>query len=151
MDRPSFHEMIVDIAIVVARRSTCDRLRVGAVVAQDNQIVSTGYNGAPRGMPHCDHKPGDGSCERVVHAEVNALLRAGRDAKGSTLYVTHYPCVRCWPVVVNAGVRAVVYQELYGELQPDYEKVVSVGHVVRYIINPYECVYGFSVKWRGRT
>jgi len=115
---------MMEIAHVVARRSTCARLQVGAVVEKDGKIISTGYNGAPKSMPHCtdvgclhDHAE-DGSpvlsCIRSVHAEVNALLQAGPRAEGATLYVTHYPCKRCWPVILNAGVKQVVFHTEYG-------------------------------------
>jgi dCMP deaminase len=139
--RPTFHEVFMNVAVAMSKRGTCPRLQVGAVVTVDNQIISTGYNGAPSGMAHCQHDvytgPGarpegtlTGSCENVVHAEVNALLRAGPAARGGTLYTTHYPCRRCWAVIANAGIRSVVYRWLYGEIQSDYEKTISVGQEV---------------------
>lgn len=106
------------VAMVIAMRSTCPRLRVGAVVVSpDQKIVATGYNGAPSGMPHCDEVGclvgPTGSCLRAVHAEVNALLSAGDRARGATVYVTASPCWSCLAAAVTAGVTRVVYRRKY--------------------------------------
>jgi dCMP deaminase len=109
-------------AVVAAKRATCDRKHVGAVIVDEyHDIVSTGYNGAPRGMPHCDDvghelKEVDGrmSCVRTLHAESNALDKASWEkARDSTLYVTVTPCYPCAQRIVNAGIRRVVYGEWY--------------------------------------
>lgn len=97
-DRISRHRMFMEIATVVAKRGTCDRARVGAVlVNSDNKIISIGYNGAPSGEAHCDevgHLIFDGHCVRTIHAEENCLN--GVTLKGhNVLYVTHYPCAKC--------------------------------------------------------
>ena len=115
--RHSFETVWHAVALAVAQRVTCPRLQVGAVVVgPDNQIISTGYNGAPRGEPHCI----DVGCEieanhciRVVHAEVNALLQAGPRAKGATLYCTHKPCARCTAIIKNAGIVRALYLQEY--------------------------------------
>jgi dCMP deaminase len=94
-------------------------LKVGAVVVKDRRVVSTGYNGAPRGLEHCD----DVGCEmvnhhciRTVHAEANALLFAGFErTNGATLYVTHAPCRSCVGLIINAGIKRVVFVDAYGD------------------------------------
>lgn len=105
--------VLLEVAGVMARRGTCTRLRVGAVLALDGRICSTGLNGAPHGLPHCTHPDEDytETCVTSVHAEANAVAFAARHGvsiQGSTLYVTHTPCVHCAMLLINAGiVRAV--------------------------------------------
>lgn len=119
--RPDWDPYFLLIAHAIARRATCDRKLVGAVIVDGvHRIVATGYNGAPSGTPHCDDighelKEIDGrpSCIRSLHAESNALDRAGRDARGATLYVTVIPCYECAKRIVNAGVVRIVYAEFY--------------------------------------
>jgi dCMP deaminase len=124
--RPSWDETFVRIAKEVARRGTCPRAQVGAViVTADHRVVSVGYNGSPAGMPHCIDvgciKLPSGGCGRAVHAEVNALMQAGPEARGCTLYVTMSPCFACASVIVNAGIVKVVYTDRYRkvDLVPD--------------------------------
>jgi dCMP deaminase len=113
--RPSWDDYFMDISLQVAKRSTCDRLRVGAIIVKDRRILTTGYNGAPAGLPHCDevgHLMIDGHCVRTLHAEQNAIIQAalhGVSVQGSTLYVTHQPCLTCAKMIINAGIRRVVY------------------------------------------
>ena len=126
-DRISSRETFMRLAEVVAVRGTCIRLAVGAVVVDSlEQVVSTGYNGAPRGEKHCLEAGcelealDDGKtqhCVRGVHAEVNALLQAGQKARGGALYVTHRPCRRCWNVILNSGVQTVYFRSDYGQGQ----------------------------------
>lgn len=107
--------MLLDVANVVAGRSTCSRLHVGAVLARDGRILSTGYNGAPTGAEHCAHVD-DQPCATSVHAEANALVFAARHGvatDGAQLYATHAPCAGCAGLIVNAGIRAVVYAQPY--------------------------------------
>ncbi len=117
--RPSWDEYFMDIAFTVAQRSTCDRAHVGAVLVRDRRILCTGYNGAPAGLPHCDdvgHLMVDGHCVRTLHAEQNALIQAalhGVSTEGATAYVTHQPCLTCAKMIINAGVRRVVYAGNY--------------------------------------
>lgn len=109
----------MNIAHAVAGRSTCDRASVGCVIVKDKRIVSTGYNGAPHGLPHCSevgHLLVDGRCKRVVHAEANAIIHAKEDLSGSTAYVTHEPCIDCSNLLTNVGVKRVVYRD--GMYQP---------------------------------
>lgn len=114
--RPTEDAMLLDVARVVATRATCGRLHVGAVLAREGRVLSTGYNGAPAGLPHCTlHAVGE-SCRRAVHAETNAIAFAARHgvpAAGATLYLTHSPCVGCAGLLVNAGVVEVVYDQPY--------------------------------------
>jgi dCMP deaminase len=109
----------MEIARVVATRATCDRKHVGAVIARDRVILSTGYNGSPRHMPHCDdvgHEMVEGHCVRTVHGEANAIAQAaknGTSVDGATVYTTASPCYDCFKLIVNAGIIRIVYSEYY--------------------------------------
>ncbi len=126
--RPSWDEYFMEVARAVARRATCDRGRVGCVVAKDKQILVTGYAGAPHGLPHCDevgHQMvtvvGEGGtqsqhCVRTAHAEQNAIVQAakiGVSIEGGTLYCKITPCAACAKMIVNAGIRRVVCEKRY--------------------------------------
>lgn len=113
--RPSIDQSMLDTAEVWSRRSTCSRLSVGAVLARDGRVLSCGYNGAPAGLDHCQHED-DESCKVSVHAEANALISAGRfgaSTDGATLYLTHAPCLACSGLLINAGIKMVVYAKPY--------------------------------------
>jgi dCMP deaminase len=107
------------IAQAVSQRATCDRAHVGAVLVCQHIILSTGYNGAPRGLADCDHVGHileHGHCVRSVHAEINAIIQAayvGRATDGAVLYVTHFPCLSCTKALINAGIQRIVYREGY--------------------------------------
>ena len=109
----------MDIAHQVATRATCDRKHVGAVVVRDRTILSTGYNGSIRGMPHCDevgHMMENGHCVATVHAEANAILQAAKNGvriDGATLYTTASPCWPCFKLIANSGCVRIVYGEFY--------------------------------------
>jgi len=109
----------MDIAFQVARRSTCPRASVGAVIVRDKRILTTGYNGSPRGLPHCTEAGCliiNGHCVRALHAEQNAIIQGalhGVDVSHSTLYVTHQPCLNCAKMIINAGIERVVYAGHY--------------------------------------
>jgi len=109
----------MDIAKQVATRATCDRKHVGAVLVRDRTILSTGYNGSIRGLPHCDevgHMMENGHCVATVHAEANAILQAAKNGiriDGSTLYTTASPCWPCFKLVANSGCVRIVYGEFY--------------------------------------
>ena len=109
----------MDIAHQVATRATCDRKHVGAVVVRDRTILSTGYNGSIRGMPHCDevgHMMESGHCVATVHAEANAILQAAKNGvriDGATLYTTASPCWPCFKLIANSGCVRIVYGEFY--------------------------------------
>jgi len=120
VDRPSWDEYFMNIAKAVASRSTCSRRSVGAVVVRDKRILATGYNGAPAGLRHCDHTGEadmrDGHCARSTHAEQNAIVQAARHGTmidGATVYCTAQPCLTCAKLLVNAGVKRVVYDGEY--------------------------------------
>ena len=130
MTRKTRDEYYLDLAFAAAARSTCPRASVGAVLTMDGSLVSTGYNGAPRGLPHCDddqvgcaiiHDGERDRCIRSVHAEVNAILQASRrgDIAGATLYSTHLPCLECAKIIINVGVKRVVYQTEYRDILVD--------------------------------
>ncbi len=115
-DRPTLDEVFMQVAEVMAQRSTCLKRHVGAVlVSPDNHIVSSGYNGAPKNCRHCTQDGcilgPTGSCLRAVHSELNALLRAGYRARKATMYCTLCPCFACATAMINAGVVRVVYRE----------------------------------------
>jgi len=125
--RPSWDEYFLEMAGLVAKRVTCLRRSVGAVLVKDRRILATGYNGAPSGMPHCE----DVGCLREklkipsgerhelcygLHAEQNVLIQAalhGISVKDSTLYVTNQPCLICAKMLINAGIKEIVVREGY--------------------------------------
>lgn len=126
MKRISRDEYYMNIAIDVSKRGTCTRRQIGSVVVNGDEIKSTGYNGNPRGLPHCDEigcirdEQNIPSGERSevctgVHAEQNALLQAGKGANGATLYTTIVPCNTCAKMIINAGIKRVVYLDDYPE------------------------------------
>lgn len=117
--RPTWDEYFLNIAKEVAKRSTCDRAHVGAVLVRDKRILTTGFNGSPAGLAHCDnegHLLVDGHCMRTIHAETNAIIQAalhGVSTNGATCYVTHFPCINCTKTLINAGIVEVVYTNNY--------------------------------------
>lgn len=125
--RPSFDEYFMEIAKLVSKRSTCLRRKVGAVIVREKRILSTGYNGAPAGLPHCEDvgclrerlKISSGERHelcRGLHAEQNAIIQAalhGVSIQGSILYCTNFPCSICMKMVINAGIEKVIYLEGY--------------------------------------
>ena len=125
--RPEKDEYFMEIASVVAKRSTCLRIHVGAVIVKDGQILSTGYNGAPHGFEHCldigcirekenvAHGTRHELC-RAVHAEQNAIIQAaihGVSIEGATVYCTHQPCILCTKMIINGKIKRVVFQNGY--------------------------------------
>ncbi|HYF93365.1 MAG TPA: cytidine/deoxycytidylate deaminase family protein [Symbiobacteriaceae bacterium] len=121
MPRPSWDEYFMELAQVVAKRSTCNRRSVGAVLVREKRILTTGYNGSPPGLPHCIDAGClmvDNHCVRAIHAEQNAIIQAalhGIDLRGSTCYVTSSPCVHCSKMLIAAGIKRVVFLEAYTE------------------------------------
>ena len=128
-NRPSWDEYFMEMAALTARRSTCLRRQVGAVIVKDRHIVATGYNGAPRGLQHCGDR--EGGCLRqqlgipsgekhelcrALHAEQNAIIQAahlGLSIAGGTLYCTNQPCVICAKMIINAGIERIVIRDGY--------------------------------------
>lgn len=117
--RPGWDEYFMQIARTVATRATCPRAMVGAVLVREHRILTTGYNGAPRGVAHC----GDvgcalenGHCLRATHAEANAVVQGalhGIGLAGATAYCTHQPCVNCSKLLISAGVVKIIYENAY--------------------------------------
>jgi len=125
--RPDWHTYFMEITSLVATRSTCLRRKVGALIVKDKRILTTGYNGAPRGLPHCldigclrmqrNIPPGERHelC-RGIHAEQNAIIQAatsGTSIEGAVLYSTHHPCSLCIKMIMNAGIKQIFYLEGY--------------------------------------
>jgi dCMP deaminase len=127
MKRPDNDTYFMKMAELVATRSTCLRRQVGAVVVKEKRVLTTGYNGAPKGLKHCEevgcvreqNQVESGTRHelcRGVHAEQNAVIQAayfGASIKDATMYTTNFPCVMCAKILVNAGVREVVYKDEY--------------------------------------
>lgn len=116
-NRFSSDSMLMHVAEIVALRATCSRAQVGCVIAKDNRIISMGYNGAPKGMTHCNHDHDSSSgCDVSVHAEANAIAFAAKEGiatEGATLYTTLSPCKTCAQLIINAGITTVHYTKLY--------------------------------------
>jgi len=121
--RISRDEMLMEIALVVKQRSTCLRRQVGAVLAIDGRVLSTAYNGAPSGVPHCTPATCNATnpCLDTIHAEANAVAFAAKHGirtQGASLFSTASPCRECAKLLINAGIRIVVYDEEYRDTSP---------------------------------
>ena len=117
----------MEMAQVASKRATCMRRSVGAVIVKDKRLLATGYNGTPRGIAHCEevgclrtklNVPSGKMHElcRGIHAEQNAVIQAavhGVSVDGGTLYCTHQPCVVCTKILINAGIKRIVYANPY--------------------------------------
>ncbi len=128
MKRPNWDDYFMSITELVSSRSTCLRRKVGAIIVKEKRILTTGYNGPPQGVKHCDEL---GGClrdklnvpsgermelSRAVHAEQNAIIQAakyGIDINGGTMYVTNHPCFICAKMIINAGIKTIIYKEGY--------------------------------------
>lgn len=128
--RPTWDEYYLNIALAVSERADCTRRKVGAIVVQGDRIVSTGYNGAPAGKPGCltasacprgqmsiddilpgsSYDTGAGACI-ALHAEQNAILRAGLECRGAKLYLTHSPCDGCTRLIEGSGIAEVIWPD----------------------------------------
>ena len=126
--RLSWDEYFMQMAELTAKRSTCLRRHVGAVIVQDKHIIATGYNGAPKGLKHCDEL---GGCLReklkvpsgqrhelcrALHAEQNAIIQAatlGQSIEGASIYITNHPCGICAKMIINAGIKRIVVRSGY--------------------------------------
>lgn len=119
MNRISWDQYFLGQARLVALRSTCTRLMVGAVIVRENRIIASGYNGSVADGDHCIDDGCyivDGHCVRTVHAEANALLQCakfGVATNDTDLYVTHFPCLQCCKQIIQAGIKRVYYEEDY--------------------------------------
>lgn len=127
MERPSTDKYFMEMAKLAATRSTCMRRKVGAVIVKDKHVLATGYNGAPRGVSHCEETgcirtqlniPSGTRHElcRGIHAEQNAVVQAayfGTSVNGAILYTTTFPCSLCAKILINSGISEIVYEEGY--------------------------------------
>ena len=125
--RPPWDDYFMEITHLITSRSTCLRRKVGALLVKDKRILSTGYNGAPRHLPHCEEigclrdklKIPSGERQEIcrgLHAEQNAIIQAamhGTGVKESVLYCTHQPCLTCAKMIINVGIRKIVFQGNY--------------------------------------
>lgn len=136
--RPSWDDYFMAMVKIVATRSSCDRLAAGAVLVNNNRIISTGYNGAPKGLPNC-HEAGHlleaGHCVRTIHAEHNAILQVavmhGSSTEGATMYANYNPCIHCAKYLVAVGVKRVVIGKIYRNPQAlDYLKEAGLEVLV---------------------
>ncbi len=116
------------IAVQAAARSTCDRKHVGAVIVRDKTILSTGYNGSIRGLPHCDdvgHMLENSHCIATVHAEANAIIQAAKNGTaidGADIYITASPCWTCFKLIANSGIKRILYLEFYRD-----ERILAIA------------------------
>ncbi|MDR1867812.1 MAG: cytidine/deoxycytidylate deaminase family protein [Treponema sp.] len=148
MVRPTWDEYFMEVCDSIAKRATCDRGRSGCVIAKDNQILVTGYVGAPAGMPHCDeighklkkilHEDGTVTehCVRTVHAEQNALCQAAKRGialAGSTLYCRMTPCRTCAMLIINCAIVRVVCQKKYHSFGESEAIFRDAGIQVEYV------------------
>lgn len=154
--RPSWDEYFMNIAELAGSRATCDRGRSGCIIVKDRRIVSTGYVGAPMGLPHCDevgHEMNkvvgdDGTvsehCTRTIHAEQNALVQAARmgvSVDGGALYCHMTPCYICAKMIVNAGIKRVVANKDYhagGRSKKVFEEAGVLFELLHDAIEKYE-------------
>lgn len=151
MTRPGWDEYFMEITRLVARRSSCLRRQVGAVLVKDKNILASGYNGVPTGITHCAETgclraklnvPSGERHElcRGLHAEQNAIIQAakhGTNIDGATLYSTTMPCIICAKMIINAGIKRVVYEEGYAD-QLSMEMVAESGLMVEKFPPPVE-------------
>ncbi len=130
--RVDWHDYFMNIARQVSTRSTCDRKHVGAVVVRERTILSTGYNGSIRAMPHCDdigHDLENDHCVATVHAEANAIIQAAKNGvqvDGAEIYTTASPCWNCFKLIANSGIREIYYGEFYRD-QKSLKVAAEIG------------------------
>lgn len=119
MERIPWNQYFMSQSIVLSARSTCQRLMVGATIVRDKRIIAGGYNGSVSGDDHCtdeDCYVESGHCMRTIHAEMNALLQCakfGVQTDGAEIYVTHFPCLQCTKMLLQAGIRKIYYLHDY--------------------------------------
>ena len=121
MARTTRKELFFSLVETWAQRSTCPRLRVGAVLSKGGRAIASGYNSSPAGMPHCDEVGclkirGREGCQRTVHAEaalISFCAKEGISLLGTTLWTTHAPCLDCAKLIINAGIQVVYYKKTF--------------------------------------
>ena len=127
-NRLTWNQYFLTITRQVAERSTCTRAKVGAVIVRDKNILATGYNGSPAGLPHCTDvgcliyrstTPSgetEENCFRTIHAEINAIAQAAKNGaviRDADIYITHTPCIHCFKVLINTGIKRIFYEKPY--------------------------------------
>lgn len=140
--RPNWDEYFLGITRAVAERATCDRGKSGCVIARDKRLLTTGYVGAPSGLPHCDevghqmkttvHEDGSQTqhCVRTSHAEENAIIQAARHGislLNATLYCKMTPCYHCAKIIINSGIKRVVTEKDYHASKDTKEIFLKAG------------------------
>ena len=148
--RPTWDEYFMEVCAAIAKRATCDRGRSGCVIARDNQILATGYVGAPSGLSHCDqvghqmkkliHEDGSVTqhCVRTVHAEQNAICQAARRGvaiQGGTLYCRMTPCRTCAMMIINCGITRVVCERRYHDGAESERMFGEAGVSLEYVFD----------------
>lgn len=160
--RPPWDEYFLDIALLVAKRSTCLRRQVGAVIVKDKRILTTGYNGAPSSLAHCDEVgclraqlkiPSGQRHElcRALHAEMNAILQAahhGISVYDSIVYCTDHPCIICAKMIINAGIKTVV---ILADYPDDLARQILAEAKVKVIVAKKETKLRKTTKEREKT
>ena len=144
MNRPTKTETFLTVADAMSLQATCPRLGVGAVLVRDNAILTTGFNGAPKSMPHCvDHGclMVEGHCKRAVHAERNAIIWAakrGPAIENSVMYLTHSPCFDCMTLMIQTGVQRVFFRNWYpiGRIDDRVVALADLGQVTLIEVPP---------------
>lgn len=117
--RPDWDAYFLEIAATVSTRATCDRKHVGCVLVKGNAIAATGYNGSMSGLGHCDdigHLMEDGHCVRTIHAEANAVAQAAKNGvslDNAVAFINAAPCWNCFRLLVNAGIRRIIFNDAY--------------------------------------
>lgn len=149
--RPSRVQTYMDCAQAWAKRSTCMRLNVGAVIVVNRNIVSHGYNGAPSSKPHCTGNdcPGKFLCQETVHAEENALIRMDQSFLSSSvhkdMYVTDSPCPACAEMIVEAGIRRLFFAT-------PYRIAEGLDYLIHHGVDVYRVTpSGFVMEWKSRS
>jgi len=149
MARPNWDRYFLDLCEAVSKRATCDRGRSGCVIVKDKRIMTTGYVGAPSGLPHCDEAGHDmrkvlddngnvtQHCVRTLHAEQNAIIQAARfgiPLEGATLYCKMTPCRTCAMMIINAGIKRVVCEKRY-HADDDTKQMLKQARVELIVLN----------------
>jgi dCMP deaminase len=113
--RMDWDDYFMSMALLISSRSSCDRLHVGCVLVKDTHVISVGYNGFLAGSPH-ESKVVGGHEQATVHAEQNAIAdcaKRGISTIGATAYITHYPCINCFKILISAGIAEIKYHKEY--------------------------------------
>jgi dCMP deaminase len=134
----------LNLAQAVSTRATCNRLQVGCVLVRNNDTIATGYNGSVKGEPHCTDVGcllnSQKACIRTIHSESNAIIRAARygvSTEGAIAYITHSPCAECLKLLINAGVKRIVYATEY-RIPPDSALADRCGVFIHHMPLPVD-------------